>query len=107
MFLKEHCIKKIEKIVEQKFKHLEMEDGFLYLDKNVKSHNKFVIDRLTWLPYESGQYLPIRWSQLKGYALLEIYHLLKINKFYTFVEVNNIKYKVRLKVKNNENTSKC
>jgi hypothetical protein len=97
--LKNKVINKIKKSLSEKSKILQRTDGFIYLDSNLKS-GKNKINRLTEInTFEDGHYLPTRYDELKGYALLELYGRIENNEFFIYRRIDGRDFKVRIKKK--------
>lgn len=95
-FISKHLISKIEQMVVDKQRSLKC-DGFFYFDKEIKD-SRILINRINrWNVFQKEEILPVSWYMLDAKTLVEIFHMIKHNKFYAYVRSQNRDFMVRLK----------
>jgi hypothetical protein len=104
-FISEHLISSIKKMVREK-KRILGSDNWLYFDEKVKAKttksqmwfkelNRINEDNV----YQTEGLLPVSWYNINAKELLEIFNLIKQNKFYTYKNITGRSHKVRIKRK--------
>lgn len=105
-FISEHLINQIKKMVKEKSKILDSGNNWFYFDETIKSSSPKSqmwfgeLNRINlYNVYQKEKLLPVSWINIPGKDLIEIYQILKENKFYTYKNITGRSHKVRIKTR--------